>query len=70
MVPSSFSRVMVMEVIMADTSISISVITPGTNRNTPFREGLYTICTSAVMVSGSLTSPVSSCWYCTIMAVA
>ena len=36
-VPSSFSRVSEIEVIIAVTSINIIVIKPGTNRNTPFK---------------------------------
>ena len=36
MVPNSFSRVMEMEVIMAETNIKITVITPGTKVKTLF----------------------------------
>jgi hypothetical protein len=39
-VPNSFSRVMEMEVIMAETSIKIMVITPGTKVKTLFNSGL------------------------------
>ena len=39
-VPNSFSRVMEMEVIMAETNIKIMVITPGTKVKTLFISGL------------------------------
>ena len=40
MVPSSFSRVMEMEVIMADTSMRMMEMVPGTKRYTPLSSGL------------------------------
>ena len=39
-VPNSFSRVMEIEVIIAETSINIMVITPGTKVKTLFNSGL------------------------------
>ncbi len=62
MVPISFSRAMDIEVIIAVISISKMVITPGTNIKTLFRAGLYIICDSVVMVTGSDSPFKYSCW--------
>ncbi len=57
MVPISFSRAMVMEVIIADTSIKISVMTPGTKLKTPFCSGLYRMRDCTFMTGATDVAP-------------
>ena len=52
MVPVSFSRAMEIEVIMAETSIRIMAMVPGTNMKALFRSALYIILIRGSMIMG------------------